>query len=142
MKRRLCRAAAALTLGALAATAGQAQQKLRDIGKAEYQSSCAGCHGESARGDGPLKAYLNRAPTDLSTLAQRNGGVFPLQRVLELIDGRAAAEIGPHGPREMPIWGSVYRSRAAPAEGEFDPEWVARIKLAALADYLARIQAR
>jgi mono/diheme cytochrome c family protein len=142
MNRRPARTALALAC-LLTATAAGAQARLRDIGRTEFETSCAGCHGASAKGDGPLKAWLLKAPSDLTLLAQRNGGVFPFQQVREVIDGRTPTEIGPHGSREMPIWGSVYRGQAiTPGEGELSPEWTATLKLMALTDYLARIQVR
>lgn len=107
-----------------------------DAGKNEYQSSCASCHGVSGKGDGGLTAFLIKAPTDLTTLAKRNGGVFPNQRVWDMIDGRSSVEIGPHGAREMPVWGSVYRLNPDVQE----PAWYARNRIASLLDYLARIQ--
>jgi hypothetical protein len=82
-------------------------------------------------------------PSDLTTLARRNGGVFPYQRLYETIDGRTGVDIGPHGNREMPIWGRVYRSMALePGAGEASPGATARTRMAALMDYLGRIQER
>lgn len=131
----------ALAVG-VACTAASAQLRW-DFGKREYDNSCAGCHGAGAKGDGPLAQWLIRPPSDLTTLARRNGGIFPYQQIAETIDGRAAGEPGPHGTRDMPIWGSVYRTQGArPSEGDFDPEWTARTRIAALIDYLARIQQR
>lgn len=132
------------TLAVFAATAWA--QDMVDLGKREYATSCAGCHGATAKGDGPLAKHLVKAPTDLTTLARRNTqnpGVYPALRVLETIDGRTSPEIGPHGSREMPIWGTVYRSQAMePGAGELSPGWYARGRLIALMEYIARIQVR
>lgn len=131
----------ACVLALCIAGAAQAQPRPRELGRVEFETSCANCHGMAGKGNGPLAAYLTRAPTDLTTLARRNGGLFPVQRVIEIIDGRTAAEIGPHGPRDMPVWGTVYRGQVPGAgDAELAPEWTARVKLAALADYLARLQ--
>lgn len=105
-------------------------QGWEDFGKREYQSNCASCHGASGKGDGALVRQLVKAPPDLTTLARRNGGVYPSQRVWDMIDGRTSTEIGPHGTREMPVWGNV-----------FEP-WYARNRITSLVDYLAQIQAR
>ncbi len=114
-----------------------------DLGRYEYTNSCASCHGASAKGDGPLARHLVKVPSDLTTLLRRNGGVFPSARVFETIDGRSAIEFGPHGSREMPVWGNIYRAQAIqPGEGELSPDWYARSRMTALVDYLARIQAR
>jgi mono/diheme cytochrome c family protein len=138
-KGRLLLASAALTLSAGAF----AQGPPFDLGKAEYESSCGSCHGVSGKGDGGMRTYLLKAPSDLTTLAKRNGGAFPTQLVWEMIDGRTIDDIGPHGSREMPVWGTLYRQRAlhSPATASA-PEWYVRGKIVALLDYLSRLQAK
>jgi mono/diheme cytochrome c family protein len=112
-----------------------------DLGKREFETSCASCHGVSARGNGVLAKHLNTAPSDLTVLTRRNGGVFPAQRVSDTIDGRSSVDVGPHGAREMPVWGVIYRAQALqPGEGELSPGWYARGRVLMLVDYLARIQ--
>ena len=135
---RIAFAMAALALGGSAA----AQASL-DLGKAEYESSCASCHGVYGKGDGVLRPFLVKAPSDLTTLAKRSGGAFPTQLAWEMIDGRSSTDIGPHGSREMPVWGTQYRQQAlqSPALAG-QPEWYVRGRIVALLDYLARIQAR
>jgi mono/diheme cytochrome c family protein len=108
-----------------------------DFGKSEYESSCASCHGVSGKGDGAMVGMLTKPPSDLTTLAKRNGGVFPVQRISEMIDGRTSVMIGSHGAREMPVWGHVYRS-----EDTQPRDLHARNRISALVDYLARIQGK
>lgn len=127
----------ALTLASSTALA----QPGADLGKSEYMSSCASCHGADGKGDGYVSPYLTVKPSDLTTLAKRNGGALPVQLVWEMIDGRSSVTIGPHGSREMPIWGTTYRSRAlAQAETAANPEWYVRGRIVSLIDYLERIQ--
>jgi len=57
------------------------------------------------RGDGYLVENLRVRPTDLTRIAESNGGVFPADRVRASIDGRE--QIAGHGQREMPVWGDV-----------------------------------
>jgi mono/diheme cytochrome c family protein len=110
-------------------------------GRWDYQNSCASCHGASGRGDGPLVRHLVTPPTDLSRLAQRNGGVFPRDRLIGLIDGRASTEIGPHGSREMPVWGNTYVERFTQAGGSPQlAEDAARRRILDLVDHLERLQ--
>ena len=97
--------------------------------------------GMTGKGNGPLKFFLTTLPADLTLLSRRNDGLFPFQRVMEVIDGRTGPTASPHGSREMPVWGKVYRDEAS-AAGDYPPEWAARVKLMALTDYLARIQER
>ncbi len=90
-----------------------------------------------------MVAHLVQAPTDLTSLAKRHGGVFPSLRVLNNIDGRVAPRAGAHGPREMPVWGSVFRAPAPAGTARAgDPEHEARQQMADLLEYLARIQVK
>lgn len=68
--------------------------------------------------------------------------MFPYQRVYEVIDGRQA--IGAHGPRDMPIWGARYQTAAAGyyMDVPYDPEAFVRTRIAALAEYVYRLQAK
>ncbi len=72
----------------------------------EFRNSCAVCHGVEGQGDGPMAVLLKVKPPDLTSLAVKNGGKFPFDYVMRVIDGRAA--IGPHGTRDMPVWGDRY----------------------------------
>ena len=126
-------------------------QSTYDMGKTLYQDNCASCHGASGTGDGPLRAYLVKAPSDLTTITRRHNGTFPHQRVWEIIDGRANTQTGPHGSQEMPVWGNEFKAQAerAPWWGmgyggmhRGGPEWQVHQKISALVDYLVRIQAR
>lgn len=133
---------AALVASAIAAAGGAVAQDAGDFGKAEYTASCASCHGADGTGSGPVAQFLVKKPSDLTTLSKRNGGAFPNQLVWEMIDGRSSGEVGPHGSREMPVWGSTYRAQAQRQAGEpaRGPEWYVRGRIVALLDYLARIQ--
>lgn len=76
------------------------------VGKATYATYCASCHGLDLRGKGEIAATLSTKPTDLTRLEEKNDGVFPTDRLGEVIDGRA--EVAAHGPREMPVWGDLF----------------------------------
>jgi len=41
-----------------------------------YKAYCAVCHGEDAKGNGPMTKSLKSLPPDLTRLFARNGGVF------------------------------------------------------------------
>lgn len=77
-----------------------------DAGKYEYQTGCAPCHGTDGKGAGPVSSRFRVSPPDLTILAKKNNGVFPLNVVYEIIDGRKA--LLAHGTRDMPIWGDRY----------------------------------
>lgn len=129
--------AAAVAGGAAQA---QAQKSKRDIGKQEYDARCAVCHGATGQGKGPYTPYLKVPAPDLTVLARGNGGIFPLQRVYDVIEGSGAG----HGSREMPIWGRAYAVEAAEyyMDVPYDAQAVVRGRVLALAEYLNRLQVK
>jgi mono/diheme cytochrome c family protein len=131
--------ALALTFGAAAAMAQQSQQRV-DLGKREFDSNCAVCHGRDGKGGGAYVELLKRSPPDLSTLSKGNGGVFPISRVYDVIEGAGPG----HGGRDMPIWGQDYSIKAAEyyMDVPYDREAYVRSRILALAEYLNRLQAR
>lgn len=139
MKRWL--KAAAVAAGMVACLPLQAQLR-SDLGRFEYENNCVACHGPSGRGDGYFAQYLKLPMSDLTTISQRNGGVFPADRVQRIIDGRE--DIKGHGPRQMPIWGAHYNERAAEYYKGFahDPEAFTRVRIVSLVDYVYSIQSR
>lgn len=82
-----------------------------DLGQREYDNNCAVCHGMTGVGNGPYAGIINTRIPDITALQKNNNGVFPYDRVYEVIDGRQA--VGAHGTRDMPIWGNEYNARAA-----------------------------
>jgi mono/diheme cytochrome c family protein len=107
-------------------------------GEALYQANCANCHGQYAEGSGPIAADLTKTPPDLRHLAAANGGVFPRQRVVDIIDGRAI--VAAHGDREMPVWGQAFTTLDTDATSKADAEARTQDKITVLVDFLARIQ--
>lgn len=111
-----------------------------DVGKIEFESKCALCHGVSAKGDGPLAPYLNKAVADLTTLAKRNGGILPVAAMYEIIEG--GKEIPAHGSRDMPAWGSAYRIPPGERDVPYDPEAYVRARILAIIEYVNRLQVK
>ena len=74
-------------------------------GEEAFYDFCAGCHGDAARGDGPMTEILTLDVPDLTRLAARAGGDFPWLRVLKAIEqgGGIAAHGGP-----MPVFGALF----------------------------------
>jgi mono/diheme cytochrome c family protein len=75
-------------------------------GKIIYVRYCASCHGTTGQGDGAIAPDLRVAPTDLTRLAAKAGGRFPLEDVRRSIDGRNTTR--GHGSPDMPVWGEVF----------------------------------
>jgi mono/diheme cytochrome c family protein len=133
-----------LVLG-LSVLAGQALAQARptafDPGKREFDNSCASCHGSTGKGGGPLVPFLTRSPPDLTLLAKNNGGVLPMSRLYDVIDG---AEVAAHGTRDMPVWGRDYRIKDAEyfMEAPYNAEAHVRARILGLLEYINRIQAK
>jgi mono/diheme cytochrome c family protein len=76
-------------------------------GKQMYKDYCAACHGPDGKGGGPAAAYLMTQPPDLTTLAKRHGGAFPVDYVTNVV--RFGPGFAAHGSSEMPVWGPIFQ---------------------------------
>ncbi|HVQ27917.1 MAG TPA: c-type cytochrome [Planctomycetota bacterium] len=103
-------------------------------GSYAFRTHCAVCHGASGRGDGPLADQLRYHPADLTGLARRNGGEFPTELVVRIVDGRKPVK--GHGGPDMPVWGDAFRN----VDTSFD-EAAAQERIRAVVDHLKTIQA-
>jgi mono/diheme cytochrome c family protein len=106
-------------------------------GKEDFMNHCAPCHGDNGKGNGPeLKVLPDIHPTDLTKISLKNGGVFPTQKVMDMVDGRKV--IPSHKRFDMPFWGVNFQQEGK----EFTPESEARAKarIEALVDYIKSIQ--
>jgi len=125
----LAAAILALPAGGLA-NAGNAGEK-------DYKTLCADCHGADGRGHGVMEREIpGEAPPDLTTLTERNGGVFPTASVTDLIDGRK--QIPSHARLAMPFWGVTMQRSGEEFSAKSNAEVKARID--AIVDYLKSIQ--
>lgn len=105
-----------------------------DLGSRLFRLHCAACHGATGVGNGPLADGLRRQPPDLTKYTARNGGVFPSERLGQIIDGR---HVPSHGDREMPLWGDAFRRTRDGLDMES-----AQDRIDAIVRYLAGIQQR
>jgi mono/diheme cytochrome c family protein len=97
-----------------------------------FMSYCAICHGRAADGRGPMAQILKTAVPDITKIAKRNGGVFRLERVENIIAGTESSGLG-HGTRQMPVWGPLFSQITSDRDyGE--------VRLHNLAKYLKSIQ--
>ncbi|QDZ01354.1 cytochrome c [Nitratireductor mangrovi] len=122
-----------LLLAGFSALAGE-----RDYGPAEYQNSCAACHGENGQGDGPRSADLAAPPSDLTGLARDNGGEYPYWKVFWVIDGRYVVPL--HNDGEMPVWGEVFKEGDIETFGPIGGELIARERVHRLTEFIETLQ--
>lgn len=97
-----------------------------------YRTFCASCHGEAGRGDGPVADLGERRPSDISALARNNGGTFPHDAVMGVLE--SLSPLPGHDPPAMPNWRNVLRRT------EGDDERIIRQRLEALVSHVASLQ--
>jgi mono/diheme cytochrome c family protein len=99
-----------------------------------YKAYCASCHGVGAKGDGVMTTSLRVKPADLTRIAARNSGTFPLMRVERIISGEELPAAG-HGSSQMPVWGPIF------SHVERDQD-LGRVRIDNLARFLRDIQVK
>lgn len=115
-------------------TRGQQPERLIDSiqGPQLYHAYCAVCHGEDAKGQGPMAKTLRKLPPDLTRYSARHGGKFSLIEVRKIISGTNILN-GGHGRSGMPIWGPIF------SEVTRDED-LGQVRIDNLARYLESIQ--
>ena len=109
------------------------------LGRADFLTYCAACHGVGGKGDGTVAEFLTITATDLTQLRKKNAGLFPRERAINVIDGRTEVKV--HGPRDMPVWGDWFKFEATSSiSGKGAQEEVVRARINALVDYIETIQ--
>jgi mono/diheme cytochrome c family protein len=128
-----------LLMGRFAVAQGPSKAKAKETplinsiqGPALSKAYCASCHGADAKGDGPMAKSLKVKPPDLTRIAARNGGTFPLMRIERIISGEEQLPSG-HGTSEMPVWGPIF------SHVDRDQD-LGRVRIDNLARYLRDIQ--
>jgi len=79
---------------------------------------------------------LKVAPPDLTRVAARNGGKFPLPRIQRIISGEEPGTAG-HGTRAMPVWGPIFGAISGSSRS---PE--VQLRITNLARYLGTLQVK
>ena len=106
-------------------------------GAEAFLNHCAACHGEDAMGNGPMASLLRLVPTNLTLLSERNGGEFPMARVIERIDG--TMDVMAHGG-PMPVFGLLLQGPSAATIAPDGRELVAPEEIVSVAEWLATVQ--
>ncbi len=108
---------------------------MTEAGRQQFMSYCSSCHGLDGKGGGSAAVVLKNAPADLTQIAKRRGGNFPVDEISGKIDGRS--EVAGHGSREMPVWGRAFSGKVG---GGSIGEEVSEGTIKVLVDYLQSIQ--
>ena len=103
-------------------------------GAAMYKQYCAVCHGTSGKGDGPAVPALKTPPPDLTTLAKRNNGKYPDDRVTSVL--KFGTKTPAHGSADMPIWGPAFQS-LKPGDTA-----IVALRIANVSSYIKTLQAK
>ncbi len=106
-----------------------------DGGRQMYLRYCSSCHGRDGRGNGPVSRDLKVEVPDLTRIAEKHRGIYPLDDVMATIDGRRL--VRGHGDRDMPIWGENFRTEL---EGKRYPELTTLLRAKVIAEYVATLQ--
>lgn len=114
-----------LAVAVIAAAQSQPKPEIKHVpirqtspasGAEMYKTYCAVCHGTDGKGNGPATEALKTPPSDLTTLASRNGGKYPSLKVAAIIRGEEV--LAAHGSKDMPIWGNLFWSMSGGHEAE------------------------
>lgn len=102
--------AGVLALATPSAAQTKLDKEMAARGRTTFVRYCVSCHGNEARGDGPLAAELRAPVPDLTLLAARNGGTYPYDRVVHIVT--KGGEVRAHGTKDMPAWGPAFNRTA------------------------------
>jgi len=97
--------------------ASASQKDKNERGRKLYMQYCASCHGIDGKGSGPAAASLKGNLPDL-TMIPKVDGKFPALRVEHAISGDK--EVIAHGSKEMPVWGTVFRTQRGASSAKLD----------------------
>lgn len=131
--RGVCASIVALVIFSFSAMNGWAET----TGRQDFEQNCASCHGKDGKGHGEaLNVIPGITPPDLTRLTRDNGGVFPVDRVYESIDGRAG--IPSHSRFDMPFWGTEFQQEGKEFSSESEAK--ARERISNIVSYIKSIQ--
>lgn len=105
-------------------------------GRTAYLENCASCHANDGTGNGPTARALGVGAPDLTTISARNGGTFPRDEVMSIIDG---LDRDPHFSTAMPEFGAGDLGETIIVENDGLGTPVPQ-KLLVLTEYLESIQ--
>jgi hypothetical protein len=102
-----------------------------------YSENCVSCHGVTGRGDGVNASKLSTSPADLTKIAARRDGVWPMLEVMAIIDGYSRNTL----PREdMPVFENFLDNEMVEFDTGNGVEILVPHKLIEIVNYLETLQ--
>ena len=109
----------------------------QSAGERLFMENCVACHGVTGRGDGPNAHRLNTPPADLTRIAARRDGVWPMLEVMSILDGYLKFT----NPREeMPVFEGFLDNEMVEFDTGNGVTTMVPAKLVEVASYLETIQ--
>lgn len=109
----------------------------QSVGEQLFKKHCVACHGVAGRGDGPNAIHLNTPPADLTQIAARRGGIWPMLEVMSILDGYFKLT----NPREdMPVFEGFLDNDMVEFDTGNGLTTLVPVKLVEVASYLETIQ--
>jgi mono/diheme cytochrome c family protein len=106
-------------------------------GRSIYDDKCAVCHGSDGKGNGPLASDLETLPPDLTKIAARRDGVWPMLEVMSIVDGYSQRYLP---GTEMPIYDEFLEGDLVTFDTGNGMQHQTPAGLLAIAKYLETIQ--
>jgi mono/diheme cytochrome c family protein len=100
-----------------------------------FTAYCSACHGANGKGNGPAARAMKVPPADLTLLSQKNGGAFPGNHVVTVL--QFGVENASHGSAQMPIWGDLLQTLSPMAS---DGDSLVHQRISNITDYIKQIQ--
>ena len=88
------------------APAGGCEPQTEISGARLFAENCTVCHGQDGKGGGPLAVAKNLTPPDLTALAARTNGKFPVEHVSDKL--RHGGGEDADGGKTMPVWTKIF----------------------------------
>ncbi len=109
----------------------------QSVGERLFQRKCTACHGASGRGDGPLSTSLGTAPADLTQIAMRRDGVWPMLEVMSIVDGYLKAT---NSREDMPVFEGFLDGRMVEFDTGNGLTTLVPVELIEVVNYLETLQ--
>jgi mono/diheme cytochrome c family protein len=109
----------------------------QDEGRLLFEQNCVACHGSAGRGDGPASRGMTPPPADLTKIAERRDGVWPMLEIMSILDGYFENTNQREG---MPVFDSLLNSEMVEFDTGNGVTMLVPSKLINIVNYLETLQ--